>query len=71
MNEIMKLHNCGMNNYLKYLDYAKLLHLWGVHPPDCKIVIDAHDCGIKYDDLIFVSTDKKLIDILLEHETEF
>ena len=71
LNNILILHNCGLNNYLKYLDYAEKLYEWGVNKPDCKIVIDAHDCGLIHPNLIFVSTDKRMIDLILEHNTEF
>lgn len=71
LKKIMILHDCGLNNYLKYYTYAKQLYEWGVHKPDCKIVVDAHDCGTTHDNLIFVSTDKKMIDILLKHNTKF
>lgn len=71
INKILILHDCGLNNYLKYLNYATKLLEWGVHNPDCKIIVDAHNCGKEQDDLIFVSTDDKLIDIIHEHDTSF
>ena len=71
LNTIINLHDCGLNNYLKYLDYAKKLYNWGVHKPDCKIITDAHDCGIKNKKLNFISTDEKLLTILLKHDTTF
>ena len=71
LENILILHDCGLNNYLKYLDYAKKLYKWGVHKPDCKIVIDAHDCGKRHGDLIFVSADKKMIEKILNHNTNF
>ena len=71
MNNILILHNCGLNNYLNYVDYAEKLYEWGVHKPDCKIVIDAHDCGKTHPDRIFASADKKMIDLILEHNTDF
>ena len=71
LNNILILHNCGLNNYLNYMDYAEKLYKWGVHKPDCKIVIDAHDCGKTHPDLIFASADKKMIDLILEHNTDF
>lgn len=30
------LHDCGLDNYLRYLDYAKKLYSWGVHKPIAK-----------------------------------
>ena len=71
LKSILILHNCGLNNYLNYMDYAEKLYKWGVHKPDCKIVIDAHDCGKTHPDLIFASADKKMIDLILEHNTDF
>ena len=71
LKNILIIHDCGLNNYLKYLDYAKKLYKWGVHKPDCKIVIDAHDCGKNHDDLIFISADKKMIEKILNHNTNF
>lgn len=71
LKNILIIHDCGLNNYLKYLNYAKKLYKWGVHKPDCKIVIDAHDCGKNHDDLIFISADKKMIEKILNHNTNF
>ena len=71
LNNILILHNCGLNNYLNYVDFAEKLYEWGVHKPDCKIVIDAHDCGKIHPNLIFASADKKMIDLILEHNTDF
>ena len=70
LESLMKLHDCGLDNYLKYLDYAKQLYEWGVHSPDCKIITDAHDCGLKHD-VSFVSADSKMINMVLEHDTSF
>lgn len=67
LENMIKLHNCGLDNFRKYRVYAKKLNEWGVHPPDCKIVIDAHDCGLKDKNLTFVSTDSEMIDIIIEH----
>lgn len=71
LNYNLITHNCGIDNYKKYLDYAKQLNKWGIHPPDCKIVADAHDCGIEHDNLIFVSTDGELINKILKHNHSF
>ena len=71
LNNILILHNCGLNNYLNYVDYAKKLYEWGVHKPDCKIITDAHDCGKTHSDLIFVSADGKMIEKLIKHDTSF
>lgn len=71
LKKIMKLHDCGLDNYLKYLDYVNQLYEWGIHNPDCKIIADAHDCGLRHDDLTFVSTDMTMINILLEQNTDF
>lgn len=71
LEKILILHDCGINNYLKYFNYAKQLYEWGVHKPDCKIIADAHDCGKTHDNLIFVSADKKMIEIITSHNTSF
>lgn len=71
LNSHLKLHNCGLNNYLRYWNYAKKLYSWGVHKPDCKIVTDAHDCGKTNSDLIFVSTDCEMIEKIHEHDPGF
>lgn len=71
LNELMNLHNCGKDNYLAYLDYALKLNSWRIHSPDCKILVDAHDCGINHSELIFVSCDEKLFEALDGHDTSF
>ena len=71
LNKLLILHDCGPDNYLRYLSYAKVLFNWGVHKPDCKIVVDAHDCGITHDDLIFISTDKDMVEKIKAHNTSF
>lgn len=71
LESLIKLHDCGLNNFKRYMNYSKKLHDWGVHSPDCKIVMDAHDCGLQHDNLIFVSTDEKMINAILEHNHSF
>lgn len=71
LNTILKLHDCGVDNYLNYLDFAKKVYGWGVHSPDCKIIADAHDCGITYDNLVFVSTDESMLEVLKNNDTSF
>ncbi|MBE6496898.1 MAG: hypothetical protein E7Z81_01235 [Methanobrevibacter sp.] len=71
LNRTLLLHDCGPDNYLKYLNYAKQLYMWGIHKPDCKIIADAHDCGTAHDNLTFVSADIKMIDIITAHKTNF
>ena len=71
LNNILILHNCGLNNCLNYLDFAEKLYEWGVHKPDCKIITDAHDCGKTHSDLIFVSADGKMIEKIIKHDTSF
>ena len=63
------LHNCGLDNYLKYYDYAQELYDNGVHKPDCKIVIDAHDCGRVNQNLIFVSNDEDMLEKISRIDT--
>ena len=71
MNGIVNLHDCGLDNYMKYLDYAMQLKEWGIHPPDCKIITDAHDLGLHHDNLIFVTADVKLLEKIAGHDTSF
>lgn len=71
LNDILILHNCGLNNYLKYLNYATKLHKWGVHSPDCKILTDAHDCALKHGNLIFVTTDEEMLEKIYDKDTSF
>ena len=71
LNSIMKLHNCGLDNYLNYMHYASVLKSWGVHSPDFKIILDAHDFGLIYNDLIFVSADNKMLEALDGHNLSF
>lgn len=71
LNYLLILHDCGQDSYLRYLDFATKIYEWGVHSPDCRIVVDAHDCGTIHNDLTFVSTDRKMIEILLANDTSF
>lgn len=71
LNKNLILHNCGTKNFKRYLKYANQLRNWGIHSPDYKIITDAHDCGIKHGNLIFVSTDYKMINTILEHDHSF
>ncbi|MBR3156576.1 MAG: hypothetical protein IKF13_07155 [Methanobrevibacter sp.] len=71
LNSTLKFHDCGIDNYLNYLDHAKKLYTWGVHKPDCKIIADAHDCGLTHNDLIFVSNDSKMLEKIIIHDTSF
>lgn len=65
----MTLHDCGLDNYLNYYDYARELYDNGIHSPDCKVIVDAHDCGLKHEDLVFVSNDVRMIEILSNMDT--
>ena len=71
LNSTLKLHNCGLKNYLKYYGYAEKLYKWGVHKPDCKIITDAHDCGLAHDEMVFVSNDAEMIEKIANHDTSF
>ena len=71
LKKILILHDCGLDNYLRYFNYAKQLYKWGLHKPDCKIVVDAHDCAATHDDLIFVSADRNMIEKIISHDTSF
>ena len=71
LNKILKLHNCGLKNFIKYYEYALKLYNGGVHSPDCRIIVDAHDCGLKYDDLIFLTTDEKMFEAIIRQDTSY
>ena len=71
LNQILKLHNCGLNNYLKYIKYAEKLYDWGVHNPDCKIITDAHDCGLLNDNLTFITIDMKMLKKIIGKNVSF
>ena len=43
----INLYNCGIKNYLKYGIYLEKLKNRGVHKTDCKVVLDAHEFGLK------------------------
>lgn len=58
-----------MDNYLKYYKYALELYDNGIHKPDCKIVVDAHDCGLIHDDLTFVSNDNIMLEAISSMDT--
>lgn len=69
LKQILELHDCGLDNYLKYYDYALKLYDGGIHKPDCKIVLDAHDCGLIHKDLIFVSNDIDMLKAISQLDT--
>ena len=59
-----KLHNCGFDNYKKYINYLKLFSDNGVHVPDCKIIGDAHDLALNVKPLTFISCDENMLNNL-------
>lgn len=69
LRKILILHDCGLENYLKYHDYALELYNEGIHQPDCKIIVDAHDCGLVHDDLIFITNDKEMLETISKLNT--
>lgn len=71
LQKILILHDCGLNNFKRYINYSIKLNEWGIHSPDNKIITDAHDCGLKHENLIFVSNDSEIINIILEHDHSF
>lgn len=71
LNRTIHFHDCGMDNYKRYLNYAEYLGFYGIHNPDCKIITDAHDCGLKHDNLKFVSNDKEMIMEINSHKISF
>lgn len=71
LNNIMILHDCGLDNYLNYPSYASNLNTNGIHDPDYKIIIDAHDCGLIHDELIFVSNDIEMLKSISKINTSY
>lgn len=71
LNKLIKLHNCGLENFRDYYEYSLRLYNYGIHPPDCKIIVDAHDCGIKNGDLIFVSNDKEMLEKIINKDYSY
>lgn len=71
LRNILILHDCGIDNYLKYYNYALKLYKNGVHKPDCKIIIDAHDCGLNHENLIFISNDNKMLESINSQDTSY
>lgn len=69
LRNVLVLHDCGLDNYLKYYKYALELYDNGIHKPDCKIVVDAHDCGLIHDDLTFVSNDNIILEAISSMDT--
>lgn len=59
LESIMNLHDCGLENYLKYsLIHEKLKDL-KIHYPDDIILLDAHDLGLS-SNVCFNTLDKEL-----------
>lgn len=71
LNNIMILHNCGLNNYSKYPTIISNLNRNGIHDPDYKIIIDAHDCGLFHDELTFVSNDGEMLESISKINTSY
>ncbi|MBR3112528.1 MAG: hypothetical protein IKH29_02300 [Methanobrevibacter sp.] len=63
LENLIELYDCGLNNYLKYPKLLKKLIKSGVHNPDYKIVLDAHDFGFT-SDVCFITTDLNLIQLI-------
>ena len=63
LENLIELYDCGLNNYLKYPKLLKKLIKSGVHNPDYKIVLDAHDFGFA-SDVCFITTDLNLIQLI-------
>lgn len=56
----LTLHDCGLDNYKKYLNYAEYLRSHEIHKPDYKIITDAHDCGLKHGNLTFILSSERI-----------
>lgn len=65
----MTLHDCGLDNYLKYYQHVLRLYAGGIHSSDCKIIVDAHDCGLTHENLIFVSNDGEMLENIYKQDT--
>jgi predicted nucleic acid-binding protein len=71
LQKIMINDDCGLDYYMKYPIYTQYLNSNGIHNPDCRIIADAHDCGVKHKNLIFVSNDGKMINRINRLEISF
>ena len=60
LKDNVRLFDCGKENYKKYSGLLNSLIEIGVHNPDYKIILDAHDFA-KENFTVFVSTDKKFL----------
>ena len=63
LEKIVKLHDCGLDNYLKYRILLKLLTEKGLHTSDIKIIIDAHDLGLT-SEVSFNTTDREFYNLI-------
>lgn len=67
LKSIITPYHCGLNNYLNYKNEVKKLKSIGIHKPDYKIVVDCNDYVKNIDsNVIFVTTDKHLYNLLIE-----
>ena len=69
LKKMLILHDCGLDNYQNYYKYATALNNASIHNPDYKIIVDAHDCGLKHGYLTFITKDGKMLDALSKINT--
>ena len=61
-------YNCGLNNYKKYNSLSTTLKNIGVHDPDYKFVLDAHDLAKNNsNDVIFTTCDTKMVNAIIDN----
>ena len=65
LNNTILLFDCGEENYKNYVGLLNSLKEMGVHNPDYKIILDAHDFA-RDRFAVFVSSDKKLLDKVMD-----
>lgn len=58
IENLVKLYDCGFDNYLKYKKFLKILIKNNVHNPDYKIILDAHEFSLT-NEVCFITTDAK------------
>ena len=67
LNDNVRLFDCGKENYKIYAGLLNSLMEIGVHNPDYKIILDAHDFA-KDNFTVFVSTDKKFLNKVMNFQ---
>lgn len=64
LKNYLNFYDCGLDNYKRYPKLLSSLKEMGVHNPDYKIILDAHDFA-RDRFVVFVSADKKFMNKLI------